>query len=255
MTRSRTYRTEAVVLKQRPMGESDLLLTLYTPYEGKVGAVAKGARKLTSKLVGHLEPLTRVELSLSLGQSLDVVSQAQMLDGYSALRNDLSKASRGVYLAELVDGFSVERSGNLPLYRLLTDALALLGEDGVEPGPLLRCFEVQLLDASGFLPELDVCVECRTAPAEGTERFSPDGGGLLCGMCAPPNVRILELPTRALAAMRLLRATSLAQSSRLHLPPDVVDEIRVLLSACIRYWLERDVRSAAFLQSLSAERK
>lgn len=239
------------MLRQRPLGEADLLLTLFTPQDGKLRAVAKGARKLTSKLAGHLEPLTRVELSLSMGQSLDVVNQAQMVEGYAAVKSDLGGASRALYLAELVDGFAVERSGNPALYGLLLDTLALLGED-VGNGPLLRCFEVRLLGLSGFMPELQVCVECRQPPEEGQQRYTPDGGGLLCGECSPPRARVMSLSSRALATLRLLDATTPEQASRLRLAPDLVDELRVQLSATIRYWLEREVRSAAFLEALQA---
>ncbi|MDP3061775.1 MAG: DNA repair protein RecO [Chloroflexota bacterium] len=266
MSRPRTYRTEAIVLRQHPIGEADLLLTLFTPQEGKLRAVAKGVRKLTSKLAGHLEPLTRVELSLSVGQGLDVVSQAQMVEGFASVKGDLARTSRALYLAELVDGFAVERSGNPALYGLLLEALALLGQppseggqppartggQEVEPGPLLRCFEVRLLDLSGFRPELGVCVECRQPPEEGQQRYMPDGGGLLCGECAPPRARVMSLSSKALAALRLLDSTSLVQASRLHLAPELVEELRVLLSATIRYWLEREVRSAAFLETLQA---
>lgn len=251
MTRPRTYRTEAVVLRQTPIGEADLLLTLYTPHEGKLRAIAKGARRLTSKLSGHLEPLTRVELAMSVGQSLDVVSQAQMMDGFPNVKCDLARTSRALYLAELIDGFAVERSANAPLYQLLLDALALLG-GVVEPGPLLRCFEVRLLELSGFMPELNVCVECRQATEEDQYRYSPDGGGLLCAACTPPRVRLMPISTRALATLRLLSATRLEQAAHLHLEPELVEELRVLLSATVRYWLGRDVHSAEFLAALEA---
>jgi DNA repair protein RecO (recombination protein O) len=239
------------VLRQRPLGEADLLLTLLTPQEGKVRAVAKGARRLTSKLAGHLEPLTRVELSLSVAQGLDVVNQAQMVEGFATAKGDLRSATQALYLAELVDGFAVERSGNPALYGLLLEALALLGQ-GVEAASLLRCFEVRLLDLSGFMPELQVCVECRRPPVDGQQHYTPDGGGLLCGECSPPRARVMPLSSRALATLRLLDATTPEQASRLRLAPELVEELRVLLAATIRYWLEREVRSAAFLETLQA---
>ena len=104
MSRPRTYRTEALVLRQSPLGEADLLLSLFTPHRGKVRATARGVRRLTSRMVGHLEPLTRVDLFLSKGRSLDTISQAQVLDSFQALKTDLETISHGIYVAELVDG-------------------------------------------------------------------------------------------------------------------------------------------------------
>ena len=74
MPPQRTYRADALVLRSVPLGEADLLVTLFTREAGKVRAVAKGARRSTAKLVGHLEPLTVTRLALSRGRSLDVIA-------------------------------------------------------------------------------------------------------------------------------------------------------------------------------------
>ena len=67
MAPPRTYRCEAIILGYTPLGEADLLVTMYTWDQGKVKAVGKGARRSTSKLVGHLEPLTMVRMSMAHG--------------------------------------------------------------------------------------------------------------------------------------------------------------------------------------------
>ena len=77
MAPPRTYRCEAIILGYTPLGEADLLVTMFTRDQGKVRAVGKGARRSTSKLVGHLEPLTVVKLSMAHGRSMDIISQAE----------------------------------------------------------------------------------------------------------------------------------------------------------------------------------
>ena len=86
MAPPRTYHCEALTLKQDPFGEADLLVTLFSRERGKLRAVAKGARRSSSKLVGHLEPITHVRLSLSRGRNLDYVTQAQVIDSFPMSR-------------------------------------------------------------------------------------------------------------------------------------------------------------------------
>ncbi|MEK7806186.1 MAG: DNA repair protein RecO, partial [Chloroflexota bacterium] len=112
MPAPRSYRCEALTLKRHPLGEADLLVTLYTRDRGKLRAMAKGSRRPTSKLVGHLEPLTQVSLSLAQGRNLDFITQVQVVGNHSALKGDLKSIAKGLYVAELLDGFGAEASPN-----------------------------------------------------------------------------------------------------------------------------------------------
>ena len=156
MSRPRTYRTEAVVLRQTTLGEADRILTLYTPDAGKVRAVAKGVRRQKSRLRGHLELLTRVSVSISTGRSLDIVAEAQTIEAFRKVTEDLERLTRGLYIAELTDGFTVEHSSNEPVYRLLVETLERLSTTD-RPTLLTRRFEALLLGYSGFGPELYGC--------------------------------------------------------------------------------------------------
>jgi DNA repair protein RecO (recombination protein O) len=229
-----------------PLGEADLLLVLFAPALGKIRAAARGARRLTSRLVGHLEPLTRVDLYLANGRSLDTVSQAQVLDGFPAMKADLEAASRGIYVAELLDGFGLEGSGNPPLYDLACVVLGLLGGPSASD-MLLRYFELKLLEFSGFLPELYNCVECGNPPGLGHHVFSPDGGGLLCDECRPSGVHVMPLSAEALEMLRFLLDAQPLHAARLSPTGEQEQQIKALLAATVRYWLDREVRSGDFL--------
>ncbi|MER3412601.1 MAG: DNA repair protein RecO, partial [Thermoleophilia bacterium] len=64
----RTLTTEAIVLRSLRFAEADRILHLYTAERGRMGAIAKGARRTRSRLGGRLEPLSHVELVLHLGR-------------------------------------------------------------------------------------------------------------------------------------------------------------------------------------------
>lgn len=252
MPRTRTYRTEALVIKTHPLGEADLLLTLYTPSLGKVRAVAKGARKLTSKMIGHLEPLTRVELALAQGRNLDTVTQAQVLDSFAQVKASLEATSRGLYLAELVEGFGVEGVGSPVLYNLLLDCLSAL-DSPAHPSLVLLYFQLHLLKHSGFMPEFYQCVECHSEIRPGQHRFSPTTGGVLCKDCSLSGKVTMPLSLGALKVLRFLDRSSLEDAMRLRLSQSLEREVWDLLQSTVRYWLERDVRSATFMHWLHTE--
>ena len=250
MGRPRTYRCEGVVLKSVPLGEAGLLVTLYTTTLGTLRAAARGVRKTTSKMVGHLEPLNRVELALATGRGgLDIVTQAQVLETFASLKADLEGSSRGLYLAELVDGFGTERSAGPELHTLLVDTLRFLS-DSSDRELTSRHFELHLLRVSGFMPELYRCVECKGELVQGGHRFSPDVGGTLCITCTPPKIRIMGLSVQALKVLRFLHRASLPDLPSLRVQGGLQDEVRGLLSAALVFWLDREVRSRSFVEHL-----
>lgn len=248
----RTYRAEGLVLKNIPFGEADLLVTLYTRETGKVRAVAKGARRTSSKLVGHFEPLTVTRLSLARGRNLDVVNQVEVLDNFARLKSDLSSVARGLYVAELVDGFGPESSANPAMYDLAIEALQAVSRDPGWDLPL-RCFELHLLRVSGFMPELFHCVECRNPLTPDSHRFSPDAGGTMCLTCTPPGVQVRPLSLRALKVLRLLHHHRVTELPHLQMNELLAQELKSLLGSAIDYWLDKEIRSNSFIDHLEHE--
>ena len=249
MAPPRTYHCEALTLKQAPFGEADLLVTLLSKEQGKLRAVAKGARRSNSKLVGHLEPLTHVRLAMNRGRDLDYVAQAQVIDSFPAVKNDLQTIARGFYVAELVDGFASEAHQNLPLYGL---ALTTLGRIAQDPNPelVLRSFELGLLRTSGFMPELYRCVECGEHLIPDRHRFSVDLGGVLCLECRPAGAHVRPLTLRALKVLRLLDRTPLLRLPALQVDDALAQELKTLLGFTVEYWLDKRVMSQSVLQQV-----
>ena len=249
MSSSRWYRCEALILKNFPMGEADLMVTAYTREMGKIRAVARGARRSNSKLVGHLEPLTQVRLSLAKGRSLDYVTQAQVIGNFNPLKDDLNGISKGFYLAELVDGFGSEASPNLSLYHLAVETLESIADDPKADLPL-RFFELRLLQVSGLMPELYQCVECRQSLAPGSHRFSPNLGGTLCLECHPATSHVMPLSLRALKVLRLLNRSQTTKTPAVKISEPLSWELKSILSTTVEYWLDKQLRSNSLLEQL-----
>ena len=253
MSRPRTYKTEAVVLKQTPLGEADRILSLYTPDVGKIRAVAKGVRRTKSKLGGHLELLNHVSVALSQGRNLDVVTEAEAIRVFQELREDLWALSRALYVAELVEDFSAERSPNHAVYRLLLDTLGWLeGSPGYDL--LLRYFEMQLLDHSGFRPEFFSCVECRSTLDPADHLFDSAKGGILCPHCRGGSGQpLIPVSLNGMKVLRFLqRRRRYDEVSELRLSPGLQAEVEALLRTYIRFLAERELKSTDFMSRVSA---
>ena len=253
MPRPRVYKTAAIVLRQRKLGEADKILTLYTPNYGKLDAVAKGVRRPTSKLAGHVEPLTYSSFLLAQGRELDIVTQAQTIEAFTPLREQLERTGHALYAAELVDRSTPERQEAYPVFRLLLETLRRLAQrDDLET--CVRFFEMQLLDELGYRPQLDRCVGCEAPLKPETNYWHAGGGGVLSPTCAAGEPLAQPLSLNALKVLRLLQRGPFPEAGRVRLPPSLAAEVEQHLRDYIRYLLERDVRSAAFVETLRRQR-
>lgn len=252
MTAPRVYKTEAIVLRRSDLGEADRILTLYTPHLGKLRAIAKGVRRPKSKLGGHVELLTHCSLMLARGQNLDIVTQGQALESFSPLRCDLWGLSCALYLAELVDAFSAEGAENRPAFGLLLAALRSLCQRG-KVDIVLRYFELHLLDHLGYRPQLQQCLNCKAPLQPGANLFSASGGGVLCPACGGAEPLTRPLSVEALKVLRFLQDNDLATARRLRLSAALSQELEQVLRGYIRYLLERELKSAAFLERLKED--
>jgi DNA repair protein RecO (recombination protein O) len=180
---ARSFKTEAVVLRSIRYGEADRVLHLYTIDRGRVGAVAKGVRRVRSRLGGRLEPLARVRLVLHQGRGeLCTISQADTVRAHAALREQRLPLERAGEACEAVLRLLDSSDPNPPAYNLLCNELALLDE---RPEAATRChalaFRIKLLLAAGFAPELASCAAC--GDTEHVGGFSPAAGGVVCPGC------------------------------------------------------------------------
>ena len=252
--RPRVYRAEGVILRRRNLGEADSVLTVFSGSEGKFEAIARGVRKARSRMRGHLEPLTRSRVLVAHGRNLDVFTQAETVDAYRRLRENLDASAEALYCLELVDRFTEEREPLPELYALLVAALELL--EAGNGAAVTRHFELRLLSLLGYEPHIDGCVLCGDRLPEEETLLSPGAGGLVCRSCRAEagGGRIVSVPVVKL--MRFARRATAAEFAALDAPPEVAQELRAAAAELVRYHLDRDPNARRFVEGVSAlERK
>lgn len=249
MSLERIYKTEAVVLRRVPFSESDYLLTLYTPQHGKVKALAKGARKPTSRQTGHVELYSRTHLVLYRGRELHTITQAEVQDTYRIVQENLERSVYASHFVELMDQFAFENEENQPAYLLLVEALGWLCEPTVDLKLAARYYELRLLRVMGFEPSLFDCA-IGSEPLEAQNQyFSPVEGGVVC----PEHGEGRDLLRLSLPVLKILRHMSrykwnvvklLNINERNHV------ELERTLHTYIIFLLEKRLQSVNFLKKL-----
>ena len=247
--RDHLYKSEAVVIKRSDLGEADKILTVFTPHFGKLRVVAKGVRKVTSRLAGHVELFTRSQMLLAKARNLDIVTQSETVDAYRPLHEDLSRIAHASYVAELLDALTPDALENYPVYKLTVEALQLLSEEK-DQDRVLRWFEMQILSYMGYAPELSRCVECRNDLTPIVNGFSPALGGVVCASCRRAGVG-RDISVNALKVLRLMQRNPYSAASRLRIDPELHGELQGTTQSYISYILERELRSTHFIKSAS----
>jgi DNA repair protein RecO (recombination protein O) len=190
-----TVKTEAIVLRSIRYGEADRILHLYSRDRGRLGAIAKGARKSKSRFGGRLEPFFRLDLVLHEGRSdLLTVTSATTVDGYPRLRSSGPALSAGARACDAFLRLLDAAEPNQAAYNLLCRYLALLDEPGhQERAASLEAalaFRLKLALVAGFAPELASCTRC--GEAEHLVGFSGSAGGVVCASCEASSFELTE---------------------------------------------------------------
>lgn len=233
------YRDTGVVLRTWKLGEADRIVVLFTEHHGKVRAVAKGVRRTRSKFGARLEPPTQVALQLHEGRNLDIITQAETVENYRSVREDLDRLARGVSMLEVVDQLAQEGEPDPQLFRMLTGALRVLADD--DPPLVVAGFFLKALTQTGFGPMVDECVVCGSDGP--LVAFDPDRGGMLCGP------HRLGLPVSADAAAVLAQILGGNLGAALALPASsVTSEVDRIAIAAMEHHLERRLRSPSVLE-------
>ena len=237
---SKINHQEGVVLRSYPFGEADRVVVLLSPGRGKLRTVARGVRRVKSRLRGRLEPFCRVELVLYRGRELDLITSVTVVSAHPELRSDLDRLLGASVMVNAADAVAQPEQRSRSLYRLLTESLEILSVTGDIPG-LTTAFLLRLAEAVGVAPALERCASC--GGGRGLARFSFEGGGVVCDRCRPRgSVRLAGGVTEHLA--------ELARADLAELPVTTVDLSRQAMNVACRFLethLDRSFRPVAAL--------
>ena len=236
-----------MVLRKLDYGEADRIYTLLTREHGKVGAIAKGVRRTSSKLAAALELFQQVDVLLARGRNLDVIAQAERLGDGPRMGAEVERTAHASVVAELAERVTEDRHPVEGIFELTCWALEELAREA-DPRRASAYFLSSALSFLGYAPQLDDCAACaRPLPPE-PAAFSPVAGGFLCRDCADPAQS--QSPVAALKVLRVMAAGDISLYRRLKLEPPLMEEVERVLELQLEYHLDGRLKSLQFLRRL-----
>ena len=238
-----------LVIRTYDFSETSRVVALWTKEQGKVRALAKGARRLKSNFESALDLLTVCDIVLlrKTSGSLDLLTEARVRERFPHLRHDLPALYAGYYLAELLGDKTEDHDPHPPVFDAALEMLRELGRPGVVVGPCLAHFELVLLRELGYGPALASCADCGFEPDDGPLAFSAAGGGVLCRRCQSGQ---RERRPLAPATWRALQALDRdGDAWRGVTDPAVRADVRQVLNHYVTYLLGRQPRLLPYLGS------
>lgn len=270
-----TYKTEGIIIKRNNFLEASLILDIWTKDHGKVEAVARSARKAKGKLKGHLELFLDTELILAYGKNIDTITSSLTINSFSNLRNNLEFSFGGYYILELVDKMTIEGHQDERIFYLLKESLLFLDvgtRQCLVPTTIAMTtlfFQINLLNLTGFSPELNKCVFCEKPIKAGKNYFSFSMGGVVGSECGLVETRLIaSLQSQQISdnAIKLLRLFQFKGGNikeyNLHLKKcfEIIKKLKVdeklvldnvfLMNKFIEFNVERKIKGVDFLRGV-----
>lgn len=237
-------KTRALVLRSRPLGERDRLLTLLTRERGKLSAVAPGARKVKSKLAAGVDYFTCGVFLLYRGRSLYTVNQLEIETSFAQIRGNIKAYACGMYLCELVAKLVEEGQPVPSIFNLLLKCLSCLNEENVDGEILARFFELKLLSLLGYRPHLTGCLHC--GDESGPFFWDNKEGAIFCKRCCSRDGDIFSLTGGTLALAKFLLAADPVGTRNIRAGIKQKKELQHFTGQFLQYWT-----AAGPLQGLS----
>lgn len=241
-------KTQAIVLRARNYSEADQILTLFTAKLGKINAIVKGVKKPKSKLRGGIQVFSHTNVSLYIGKSLATVTQGEVINSFSPLREDLLRMGYAAYLAELIDSLVPEAEQDSGLFSLFLLGLHLLAVE--EPWLVGKVMEVRLLSALGYQLQMDNCVECGVAV--GGSYLAVEKGGVICDSCIKDmqGEELIKISGETRVLLGQLMNMELMKINRLRFSPNAKKELGEILDRHIINCAGRKLKAKEFLHML-----
>ncbi|WP_352419863.1 DNA repair protein RecO [Proteiniborus sp.] len=243
-------KTEGLVIRQTKYDEWDKILTIFTRNNGKVQAIAKGARRPKGGLVAGTQMFSYSDFLLYPGRNLYQVNQADIIESFFALRDDLYKLAYATYIIELIDAGAVEELANIKLFDLSIKTIRILSKLNKDYKKLLTAFELKYISFIGYRPYIRSCVICN-GDLGNTVKFSNEHGGAICESCSSHGYYGYVVTREILSKIEELLFISLDDIENLVISNKDIDIIENIVSNYIMSHIEKKkFKSLEFLKNL-----
>ncbi|KMK75958.1 DNA repair protein RecO [Alkalihalobacillus pseudalcaliphilus] len=240
-------KVEGIVIRSSDYGETNKIVTLFTKELGKIGVMARGAKKPKSRVASISQLFIHGQYLIQKSQGLSTLSQGEIINTYKSIRHDLFLAAYGSYMIELLDRLTDEKEKNPSLFNLIQQMLFYLDE-GVDPEVLLSIYEMKMLDQAGAKPQIDACTSCSQPNIP--VAFSIKEAGFLCEKCRHLDEYAFMINEKTAKLLRLFYYMDMERLGVISLKETTKKEIRTIISTYYDEYVGIALKSKRFLNQL-----
>ncbi|MGM7721084.1 DNA repair protein RecO [Metabacillus sp. Hm71] len=240
---------EGIVIRTTDYGETNKIITIYTREAGKVGVMARGAKKTNSRLTSITQLFTYGTFLFQKTSGLGSLQQGETIRSLRGIREDIFLTAYASYIAELLDKSTENHERNPYLFELLKQTFEYL-DDGVDPDILVNIFEMKMLTVLGLHPLLDGCVLCESK--DGTFHFSIREGGFICHRCFEHDPYRLQISRITVKLLRLFYYFDLSRLGNISVKPETKSELKSVIQAYYQEYSGLILKSKRFLDQVDS---
>ena len=238
-----TYRIKAIVLRRADFGEYNTKVCVYSREKGMQELIARGTKKLKSKLAGHLEPFCLSEIMVISGKQYNYIGAAVSQNCFLNIKNDLDKILAVGSVFNVTRSMLREELDDENVYILLNEYLKLINskfKNEIDYEYINSIYILKLLSALGHRPQVHKCTECGSKLKSGKNYFSLENGGVVCLECSQnwkssSNNKFLTISEPCVKVLRLIIDMSLSDVLKVKITKQNIKEIKNITSTFLKY--------------------
>lgn len=238
---------EGIVIRNNSYGESNKVVTLYTREWGKVGVMARGAKKPNSRLAAVTQPFTYGQFLVKRGSGLGTMQQGDIISSMRGIKEDIFLTAYASYVVDLTDKSTDEKTPNPYLFELLYQTLNYMNE-GYEPEILVNIYEMKILNSLGLYPVLDQCSICKSI--EGEFSFSIREGGFICHRCLDKDPYHYKISQATVKLLRLFYYMDINRLGSISVKEETKKELKQIISAYYDEYSGLNLKTKRFIKQM-----
>ncbi len=247
MVTSLFQKCEGIVIRTTDYGENNKIVTLYTREWGKVGVMARGAKKPSSRLASITQPFTYGYYLVQRSNGLGGLQQGEIIKTMRGIREDIFLTAHASYIVELTDKATEDKKPNPYLFELLYQTLHFMNE-GLDLDILTFIYEMKMLQVLGLHPVLDRCSACGST--DGQFSFSIREGGFLCHRCLPIDAHHLKISQSTVKLLRIFYYFDLNRLGKIDVKDETKAEIKKIITTYYDEYSGLSLKSKRFLNQM-----
>lgn len=199
-------KTQAIVLHSIRWQESSKIVTLYSREHGKIKVIARGALRSKSPFGGKLETLNLIEaiISTKVSRSLQILTQADLLNSFNSIRPDLARLPFALSILEIIYQALDEHQVDEIFFDFVITLLEAISQSA-QAEIILWYFLLKFTSFLGFKPNFDYCASCSNTALKGAVHFAIEKGAIYCNECSSANASNISLRNDELEFLRRLQ--------------------------------------------------